>query len=265
MVRGLDRYLVVGLLSLVLGMASCQSAKKVPYFLDLSDVSGEAESMRRDSFVAPIIESGDRLMVQILTSDPSSAEIFNPAAAHREGTMGGSAYTVDPQGRIHLPLIGEVPLAGLNLDQASARLAELARRHLVDPVVQVRFAHFPITVLGEVGQPGHYQSPTAKLSVLQALGMAGDLGAQARRDNILLIRETGDGQQLVYRYNLNASDLFTSGFYYLQPGDILYVSPNRAKARTAITDTSRDRFVGYFISGATLLLSVISIMMINNR
>ncbi len=257
-------FILVFLLS-ALGMVSCQSGKKVTYFLDIPDSLHQARTMVRDSFVSPRIRKGDLLSIQVYTIDPSTAHIVNPPGASLEGDASSRAYQVDDQGQVTLPLVGKVTLEGLDLNQAARVIADQAGKPLVNPVVRVRFVQFPITVLGEVSRPGLFQSPSEKISVLQALGMAGDLNPEARRDNILLIREIEGSQQLVYRYNLNAADLFGSEYYYLQPGDVLYVSPNRAKSRTAVTDHTRDRYISYLISGATLLLSVISLIMINQN
>lgn len=257
---------VVGILSVFLiGLFSCQSGKKVSYFLDLPDTITGIQTIPRDSFISPEIRPGDRLSVQVFTVDPNTAQIFNPPGASLDGDAGSRAYVVDDQGQVNLPLIGAVNVKGMDRERAAEAIAEQARHQLVNPVVRVQFAQFPITVLGEVGNPGLFQSPTDKISVLQALGMAGDLRPEARRDNILLLREAEGSQQIVYRYNLNSAALFHSDYFYLQPGDVLYVSPNRAKARTAVTDVTRDRYFSYLISGATLLLSAVSLIMINNR
>ncbi|RYY98532.1 MAG: polysaccharide export protein, partial [Chitinophagaceae bacterium] len=111
------------------------------------------------------------------------------------------------------------------------------KKLLLDPVVAVRFLNFRVTVLGEVAHPMVVPVPNEKISLLEAIGMAGDLTIYGRRDNILLIREEG-GQKTMRRINLNSKDLFSSPYYYLRNGDIVYAEPNKAKI--ASTTNSRQ-------------------------
>src|SRR5690606_20590184 len=113
-----------------------------------------------------------------------------------------------------------------------------AASYLVDPNVQVRFVNFKVTVIGEVGKPATYAFQNEKVSILDAIGMAGDLTIYGKRENVLLIRETSNGKEMI-RFNLNKSDIFNSPYYYLKQNDIVYVEPSKSKI--ANTDASRTR------------------------
>src|SRR5690606_18429708 len=125
--------------------------------------------------------------------------------------------------------LGKVPVKGLTTYQARERIAVKAAEFYKEPTVEVRFANFKITVLGEVSRPATYTLPNEKVSVLDALGLAGDLTIYGKRENVLLVREH-DGQKELVRLNLNDSGLFQSPYFYLRQNDVLYVEPGKAKA-----------------------------------
>src|SRR5690606_2821737 len=108
-----------------------------------------------------------------------------------------------------------------------------------DPTVQVRFANYKVTVLGEVNQPATYTMPNEKVSLLDAIGMAGDLTIFGKRENVLLIRDQ-DGQKEFVRFNLNSTDIFASPYYYLKQNDVIYVEASKGRAaanNTALMQT----------------------------
>ncbi len=123
---------------------------------------------------------------------------------------------------------------------------------LLDPVVAIRFLNFRITVLGEVTRPMVVAVPNEKISLLEAIGMAGDLSIYARRDRILLIREE-KGKRMMKRLNLNTGEIFNSPYYYLKSNDILYVEPNKSK----IFSSSNARVILPIVFSA---LSVVAIV-----
>jgi polysaccharide export outer membrane protein len=107
----------------------------------------------------------------------------------------------------------------------------LDKKLLVDPIVDIRFVNFRVTVLGEVGRPAVVNVPNEKISILEAIGMAGDLTIYANRENVLLIRET-NGNKEIKRLNLNSNEIFTSPYYYLKSNDVVYAEPNKTKVRS---------------------------------
>lgn len=215
------------------------SVKKIVYFNDLPIDS--VRMLREASrFQEPVIQQDDILSVTIQTIDPSSAAVANQSlavqavgasSASNVGNQLVSGYLVDKDGFLHLTLLGKVAVKGLTTYEAREKITTLARQYYKDPTVLVRFANFKVTVLGEVMRPAAYSMPNEKVTVLDALGLAGDLTIYGRRENVLLVRDL-DGQKELVRLNLNDSKLFSSPYFYLKQNDVLYVEPGKAKAST---------------------------------
>jgi polysaccharide export outer membrane protein len=150
-----------------------------------------------------------------------------------------TGYLVDQEGNIQFPVLGAVHAAGLTKKQLTNLITKglLDRKQLVDPIVNVRFLNYRVTVLGEVARPSVLNIPNEKISLLEAIGLAGDLTIYAKRDNVMVIREV-NGKKLIKRLNLNSTELLTSPYYYLQSNDIVYVEPN--KARVASSERSQQ-------------------------
>ncbi|WP_246197799.1 polysaccharide biosynthesis/export family protein [Chitinophaga agrisoli] len=222
--------------------------------------------MEKAAFYAPVIQPDDILQVSIQTLDPAATALLNQQntanwqvtgtpATGSSGSGGVSGYLVDKEGYVLLPLIGKVLVKGKTTDKVRDEIRDKAAEYYKDPVVNVRFANFKITVLGEVARPSTYVMPNEKVTLLDALGMAGDLTIYGKRENVLLIREK-EGKKEFVRFNLNNSQLFTSPYYYLQQGDVVYVEPN--KARIVATDAARLRTITIITSVTTLLAILIS-------
>ncbi|WP_312716623.1 polysaccharide biosynthesis/export family protein [Sphingobacterium multivorum] len=221
---------------ILLALSSC-SVKKIVYFNDL-----QADSLRivRDAaaFAEPTIQSDDILSVTIQTLDPTSSSIVNQSevvqaiGASSAATVGSQLITgflVDKEGYIQMTLLGKVQVRGLTTYQARERISSLASQYYKNPTVHVRFANFKITVLGEVTRPATYTVPNEKVTVLDALGLAGDLTIYGKRENVLLVRDN-IGQKELVRLNLNNSEVFKSPYFYLRQNDVLYVEPGKGKA-----------------------------------
>ena len=130
---------------------------------------------------------------------------------------------------------------------------------LIDPIVNVRYLNFRVTVLGEVAHPTVVSVPSEKISILEALGLAGDLTIYARRDNVLLIREE-NGNKTIRRINLNSSEILASPYYYLKSNDILYAEPNKAK----VASTTRTNFLlPVIFSGLSFVVIVLDRLISN--
>jgi polysaccharide export outer membrane protein len=166
-----------------------------------------------------------------------------------------NTYLVDKEGGIDLPLIGRVMLRGLTTAAAKNIIRNKASTFLKDAIVTVRLQNFKVTVLGEVARPANYIVPNERVSLLDAIGMAGDLTIYGRRENILLIREQ-EGKKTLTRLNLNSSKIFQSPYYYLQQNDIVYVEPN--KQREASSDITTVRNLTIITSLATLATVIVS-------
>lgn len=242
--------------AIAITFASCASTKNVPYFQDIPDST--QEKMVTDApYKDPVIIPDDILSVTIVTIDPTTAAPVNQAANvpisnSNTGTpQQVPGLLVDKNGEISLPIIGSVKVAGLTTFQAKELIKQKSMQYFKDPDVQLRFANFKVTVIGEVAHPSSFIVPNEKVSVLDALGMAGDLTIYGRRDNVLLIREN-NGKKELMRLNLNNSDLFESPYFYLKQNDVIYVQPNKSKAVQA--DAAQTRVITIAASILTGLL-----------
>lgn len=221
----------VSLLSLL--MSSCVDTKKAVYFVD----QGNASLKSANSVPPVIIQANDLLSISVNSRDKEATSLFN--SFNISGTSYSSSagtntqingYQVDTDGNIKVPFLGTVKAAGLTENGLSTYIATqlVEKKLLLDAVVNVRHLNFKVTVLGEVARPAVVTVPNGKISLLEALGLAGDLTIYAKRDNVLLIREE-KGEKVTRRIDLNSTDLLTSPYYYLQSNDVVYVEPNKAR------------------------------------
>ncbi len=164
-------------------------------------------------------------------------------------------FLVDRDGNIELPLVKKIKVAGFTTSQAKEAIRQKAAIYYKEPVVNVRFANFYISILGEVNRPAQYTIPNEKATVLDAIALAGDMTVYGRRENVLLIREL-DGKKYATRFNLNSSQVFENPYFYLRQGDVIYVEPN--KARASVNDVRTVRNIGIITSIASVLIIAIS-------
>jgi polysaccharide export outer membrane protein len=222
------------LISLV---CSCGSTKSVPYFKNVVD-SGVSKLSTTMVYHEPTIQPDDILSISIFTIDPTTSMVINQLSSQAFGTgqvigantnLSASGFLVDKNGEIQLSIIGKVKLLGLTTFQARDLIQQLAAKTYNSPNVQVRYSNFKITVLGEVSRPATYTVPNEKLTVLDALGLAGDLTIYGKRENVLLIRDN-NGEREFARLDLHSKELFNSPYFYLKQNDVLYIEPNKARA-----------------------------------
>jgi polysaccharide biosynthesis/export protein len=216
---------------------SCTSTKKTVYFYNVRDTT----FLQRGTETQTPIQENDILGISISSLNAEASAIFNPPNTNniRSTTVTGSntesgGYLVSSDGTIQLPVLGTIKAAGLTKKELKDNITNmiLSKKLLIDPLVEVRFLNYEVTVLGEVAKPTVITVPSEKISLLKALGLAGDLTIYGKRENVLLIREE-NGKKITRHINLNSSNFFNSPYYYLQPNDVVYVSPNKAKVATA--------------------------------
>jgi len=249
----------------VLMLASCVSTKNVPYFQDISPAL-ESEMKATAKFTEPVIQVDDILSLSIFTIDDKTGMIVNQVGTQAISTVTGptntlgatpptAGFLVDKNGEIDLSVIGKVKLTGLTTYQARDLIKEKAAVYYTNPNVQVRFSNFKVTILGEVARPSTYVIPNEKVTVLDALGLAGDLTIFGKRENIKLIRDN-NGKKEFAILNLNSKELFNSDYYYLKQNDVLYIEPNKGKA--ASLNQSRTQtfaLVGSIVSVLIVLIT----------
>lgn len=217
-------------------LAGCSSiSKDMEYFqgVDYADLS--ASKGLYDARIMP----KDELTITVTTSDPDVSKQFSLTANSSSYRNGGGGryeipYLVENDGTINFPLLGRVSVQGLTKRECEDRIAALIKPYLANgenPVVTVEMSSYHITVMGEVGSPGVKVVSGNKMSLLEALASAGDLTVYGRRDNILLIREDSKGEKHTARLDINDPQILSSPYYYLQQNDVIYVTPNKIKAR----------------------------------
>jgi polysaccharide biosynthesis/export protein len=205
---------------------SCRSAKNVTYFSDLSDsLMVHLPEMRRPEAV---IMPDDLLEIKIAGASEQTSALFNNYgnAAERGGLL--QPHLVDFDGNIEFPLVGKIKAAGLTREELKNKIKKDVVKYLKDPIVTVRFVNFRFTVLGEVRTPGSYVFPNEKVSILEALGQAGDMTQYARRNTVRVIRDSS-GKREIGMINFNQKTVFTSPYFYLQRNDVIYVEPQESK------------------------------------
>ena len=248
-------------------LSSCSSIKNVKYFADIPD-SQKTTSLTTLNFIEPQIQPDDILSINIQTVDPAATLILasgtlqNAAVgATTTGSTGNqtlSGYLVDRNGNVELPVLGKIKVSGLTTERAREQIRSSAARLFKDPTVNLRFANFKITVMGEVAKPGVYVASNEKVNILDALGLAGDLTIYGKRDNISLIRQFDDGSRKLIKLDITNSDILNSPYYYLRQNDYIYVEP--IKSKIAASDAIQNRSVSIITAISASLLSVIAII-----
>lgn len=214
------------------------------------------------------IQPNDLLRIQVHSINEKAAAPFNIEKTGQGGgqmmmgQQGGAGmerfmgYYVDRDGTIDFPVVGRIDLRGLTIPEAKIKVETLVKPYLTDAVINMRFLNFKVTLLGEVNAPGVLQLSNQRVTLLEALGQAGDLTNYARRDNILIMREI-DGQRTYQRLNLQDYNLFQSPYFYLQQNDVIYVEPRQEKVVT-IADPIQ-RIIGYGSSALSLIALIIAL------
>ena len=219
---------------------SCTSTKSSTYFYNMKDTTVSASGADFEYN----LKKNDILSIQITSLSEDASKIFNTNNSI-PGSLGNmaqySGYLISADGYIQLPLIGNVKAAGISKKQLRENITQiiLDKKLLIEPIVNIRHLNFEVTVLGDVGKPSVITIPNEQITLIKALGMAGDITIYGNRDNVLLIRES-DGKKTIRRINLNDSRfLVSSPYYYLQPNDVIYVESNKDR----VSSVSRNRII----------------------
>ena len=266
----------VPILALALAaLASCATPANVAYFQDVSN-----DATLSHAQLQPIrLKPADQISIVVSSRDPQVTAMFNlPYYSNRigqstslnamtdgamSGSQGISGYTIDSEGYIDFPVLGRIHIADRTREQAAAHIKELLieSRQIKDPVVTVEFMNLSVAVLGEVTRPGRFRIDRDGFTILDALSLAGDLTINAQRENVTLIRHEGAGEH-TYTVNLtDAASLYSSPAYYLQQGDLIYVTPNDKRIRESTINGNNVRSTSFWFSAASLATSVILLIL----
>jgi len=255
-----NRFFILFLVLVTL-MSSC-TTRKVAYFQNVKDATYKSSL----PVVEAPLQSNNILTITISSLNAEASAIFNPPtntvqrlAGASGGDMLGGGYLIDADGNIQLPLLGNIHAAGLTKTELKNKITDLInqKKLLIDPVVDIRLLNYEVTVLGEVGKPTVITVPSEKISLLKALGLAGDLTIYGRRENVLLIREEA-GEKVVRHINLTSPDFLNSPYYYLQPNDVVYVEPNRAKVASA---SRSQQVVPILMSSLSIIVTIVAALL----
>jgi polysaccharide export outer membrane protein len=230
--------------------SSCVDTKKAVYFNDIKEASIEINLAE----VEAVIQKSDLLSISVTSLSPEATVIFNMPNSS-PGNLEGSGYLVDQDGYLLFPILGNIRAVGLTKKQLTQQIRSslVEKKLLIDPIVNIRFLNFRVTVLGEVAKPGVIMVANEKISLLEAIGLAGDLTIYGKRDNVMVIREE-NGKKTIKRLSLNSSDIFNSPYYYLQSNDIVYAEPNRVRVATS---QNSQQLVPILFSAISLMVIII--------
>ncbi len=222
---------IIFLLAIILLIASCTPQKKLIYLQDKGSIAGDS-AFQPQQFEYKL-QAKDVLYINVKTLDLESNNFLAPDqslqySANSEMAIYINGYTINDSGKITLPVVGDVYLLGLNLEEAQQKVQESVNKYLKEAIVTVRITNFKITILGEVGAPGVYNVYNSKISLLDAIGMAGDLDIYGKRE-ITLVRNENN-KQTFHKLDLKDRNLLQSNYYYLLPNDIIIVDPLPAKS-----------------------------------
>ena len=236
----------------VMFLASCTSYKQVPYLQNSREWAGEEQPAVYEAKIRP----NDLLNIIVTNPDnPTTSLAYNLVSPSESSTP--HSYLVDSDGNVTIPNIGKVNICGMTVPEAELYILDKVQGAFSStPVVIVRFANFKISVLGEVARPGIFNIENGKVSIFEALALAGDLSIYGLRDNVKIIREDGLGKKEVVELNLNDASVLKSPYYYLQQNDVVYVTPNESKAKNSDVGTGTQLLV----SGTSILVSLISLL-----
>ena len=221
------------LVILAVTLPGCSDTKKLVYFDNIQDQVIKGGTMSGE----PHIQKNDILSITVSSLNAEASAPFNAPnnsvyTINTQTTLGSgtlAGYLVDPDGNIQFPVLGNIPVVGKTKSQLSNYISSQLkdRKLLLDPIVNVRFLNFRVSVLGEVTRPGVFTIPNEKLSIMEALGLAGDITIYGKKENVLLIREDDAGQKVIKRLNLNSQEIFNSPYYFLRSNDVVYVEPSK--------------------------------------
>lgn len=251
------------LVFLVALATSCSAPKNVAYLWNSDDVDLSQSEYLYDAKIMP----KDVLTITVNTVNPEAAAPFNltvPTSFNNQSRSTYSqpilqTYLVDNEGTIDYPVLGRIKVGGLTKRECETMIHDKIKPYLnanEKPVVTVRMSSYSISVLGEVARPGSYQVSREKINILEALAQAGDLTIYGVRENVKLIREDSKGKKQIYHINLNDANLLTSPYYYLQQNDIVYVEPNKVKARNSTVGQTTT----LWFSATSILISMASLL-----
>ena len=242
---------------LILFFASCVPQKEIVYFQ-----SNDNKSPIKVEYKPLIFKSNDILTITVNSSDVESVKPFNILSSSYgisnstvTETSTKHRYLVDENGFIEFPILGKIKVGGLNKSQVIFSLKKmLDPEYVKNPSINIEILNFRISVLGDVRLPGSYKVQNEKITILEAISLAGDLNISGVRE--IEIKRTIGGEIYTGFLDLKSNDLFKSPYFYLQQNDIIYVKPNKAQSQNAAFNKNN----GVLVSIASILITLIAVL-----
>lgn len=242
--------IILGLI--LLTITSCVSKKDIVYFQD-----NEVNQSQISNTYKTIFKPNDLLEIIVSALDLDAVQPFNlsVSSTNSQNPSQQQSYLINREGFIEFPILGKIKLGGLTRNKAITLIkSKLSPDYVKNPSVNIKISNFSITVLGDVKNPGKFIIPNERISILEAVGLAGDLNISGIR-NIQVKREENN-KVITYNLDLRSNNIFTSPAYYLQQNDVVYITPNKATSQSA----SYNKNTGLFISLGSIMISLITIL-----
>jgi polysaccharide export outer membrane protein len=255
--KNIPRTLLLFSIIAVLFLSSCASKKEVVYFQN----TGSFETIVDKNSFTPKFKVDDLVSIHVSTLNSEASAPFNLFRGASEGGIRPEQvdYLIDKSGEIDFPVIGKVKISGLSAEEVRVLLRQKLNDYLKDPIINIRLKNFTVTILGEVNRPGTYPISGERITILEALGYAGDLTVKGIRENVMVIRDF-DGTKVYTRLDLTKKEAMSSPVFYLTQNDVVYVEPNKS----AITASSLDNRATIAVSIASVLITSAALLLTRN-
>ena len=240
-------------------LTACGSKKKILYFQDINEIPATAYAYDQANHEAKIMPS-DNLLITVSAFNPQTVEVFNTVKLGQGGSASNlewQGYLVDKNGYINFPVVGKLHVAGLTKQEAINLIQGKVSVYVEEPVVNIRFLNYRVIIMGEVNRPGVHTVSEEKISIPEALAMAGDMTIYGNRHDVVLCR-VENGEKKFHHIDMTSSAIFFSETYYLQQNDILYVQPNSARVRSSTNLNSNMSIISVVASLAALTFTVLN-------
>ncbi len=237
---------------LMVSLGSCVSNKEMVYLQDAEGITALEAIVK----VEPKIQQNDILSINVSALDAEAALPFNLFEAGNTTSLPKPiTYLVNSDGDINFPVLGKIKVEGFTTKEITSYLTEALAVYIKNPIVNIRLTNFKVTVLGEVKSPGTYPVPNERISILEAIGLAGDLTIQGKRKTVVLIREQ-NGKRTFVDIDLTSREILNSPYFYLAQNDVLIVEPNKSKINSSAVGAN----TGIILTSISFLISIVAIL-----
>jgi len=224
--------LQMSILLFAAAISACVPQRKMLYLQQESEKAQQTH-FENERALSYLVQPGDNLVIRVVSLDDRMSALFNPMdrsvnAAYSDQSVFLNSYTVDERGQIDFPLAGKITVQNLTTEQIKERIKQVLDQYLKETVIIVKLVNFNLTVLGEVRRPGQYKVYQTEINIFEAIAMSGDLTEFADRSELMIVRQTKKGSEIV-TVNLEKASILASDYYYLKPNDIIYVRPLKIK------------------------------------